>query len=63
MFGRKTKPKAICFDNENQIPVIKCSICNGEQVAGLTFILCDTEGQARTDTADVTLQFRAGLRV
>ena len=34
MFGRKTKPKAIYFDRENQIPVIKCSICNGEQVAG-----------------------------
>ena len=34
MFGRKAKPKAAVIDKENQIPVIKCSICNGEQVAG-----------------------------
>ena len=34
MFGRKAKQKAVCFDKENQIPVIRCSICNGEQVAG-----------------------------
>ena len=34
MFGKKAKAKAAVFDKENQIPVIKCSICNGEQVAG-----------------------------
>ena len=34
MFGRKAKKKAVCFDKENQIPVIRCSTCNGEQVAG-----------------------------
>ncbi len=32
MFRKKTK-KLQC-DKENQIPVLKCSICNGEQVAG-----------------------------
>ena len=34
MFGRKVKAKAVYFDKENQIPVVRCSICNGEQVAG-----------------------------
>ena len=34
MFGRKAKSKAAYFEKENQIPVIKCSICNGEQIAG-----------------------------
>ena len=33
MFKRKQIPKA-SYDKENQIPVLKCSICNGEQVAG-----------------------------
>lgn len=32
MFGRKLKK--IDFDRENQIPVIKCSICTGERAAG-----------------------------
>ena len=31
MFGRKKK---CTYDRENQIPVIRCSICTGEQVAG-----------------------------
>ncbi|MDE7323604.1 MAG: aspartate dehydrogenase [Lachnospiraceae bacterium] len=30
---KKKKKKAI-YDKENQIPILKCSICNGEQVAG-----------------------------
>lgn len=36
MFGKKTgiKPDIKQYDKENQKPVIKCSICNGEQVAG-----------------------------
>lgn len=34
MFGIKNKRKEFSFDMQNQIPVIKCSICNGEQVAG-----------------------------
>ena len=32
MFGRKKKTED--YDRENQIPVIRCSICTGEQVAG-----------------------------
>ena len=32
MFGRKTK--AIEYDRESLRPVIRSSICNGEQVAG-----------------------------
>ncbi len=33
MFGRK-KEKISSYDPATQKPVIKCSICNGEQVAG-----------------------------
>lgn len=33
MFGRK-KVEKIEYDKENLRPVLKCSICNGEQVAG-----------------------------
>lgn len=32
MFRKKTNK--LQYDKENQIPVLKCSICNGEQVAG-----------------------------
>ena len=32
MFGRKKK--TLDYDRENLVPVIRCSICNGEQVAG-----------------------------
>lgn len=34
MFFKKKK-LAIEYDKENQVPILKCSICNGEQVAGL----------------------------
>lgn len=37
MFGRKKAgdlEKLVEYDPENQVPVLKCSICNGEQVAG-----------------------------
>ncbi|MCD8379034.1 MAG: aspartate dehydrogenase [Lachnospiraceae bacterium] len=35
MFGRKSKPVPTkTFDRETKKPVIKCSICNGEQTAG-----------------------------
>lgn len=34
MFKRKKQPQRASYDKENQIPVLKCSICNGEQVAG-----------------------------
>lgn len=30
----KKKVVALSYDKENQKPVLKCSICNGEQVAG-----------------------------
>ena len=30
----KKKEKKVYYDKENQIPILKCSICNGEQVAG-----------------------------
>ena len=33
MFGKKRTEKKP-YDRENQRPVLKCSICNGEQVAG-----------------------------
>ncbi len=32
MFGKKTSKMS--YDKENFKPVLKCSICNGEQVAG-----------------------------
>ena len=34
MFGRKAKPVKVPFDKEGKEPVLKCGICNGEQVAG-----------------------------
>ena len=34
MFGKKEKVKKHAFDTANQRAVLKCSICNGEQVAG-----------------------------
>lgn len=37
MFGRKKQknPERIIYDREVKTPVIRCSICNGEQVGGL----------------------------
>lgn len=32
LFKKKMESKN--YDKENKIPVLKCSICNGEQVAG-----------------------------
>lgn len=34
MFSRKKKPSVQEYDRETYKPVLKCSICNGEQVAG-----------------------------
>lgn len=34
MFGKKKKMVAAEYDKENWKPALKCSICNGEQVAG-----------------------------
>jgi len=36
MFRRKkTAPQRLVFDKETWQPVLKCSICTGEQIAGL----------------------------
>lgn len=34
MFGRRKKRSAISFDKTGKIPVIRSSICTGEQTAG-----------------------------
>lgn len=34
LFKKKAKDPVVKFDKERQRAVIKCSICNGEQVAG-----------------------------
>lgn len=34
MFGRRKKPVTVPYDRGNKIPVIRSSICTGEQVAG-----------------------------
>ena len=34
MLGKKKAAAKKSYDKENQRPVIKCSICTGEQVAG-----------------------------
>ena len=34
LFSRKTQASLVTYDSGTQKPVIKCSICNGEQVAG-----------------------------
>ncbi len=34
MFGRRKKPAAASYDKSGKIPVIRSSICTGEQVAG-----------------------------
>lgn len=34
MFKKKAQMQKMSYDKENQIPVMKCSICNGERVVG-----------------------------
>ena len=34
MLFKKKKQEKLEFDSQNQKPILKCSICNGEQVAG-----------------------------
>lgn len=34
MFGHHKRTKSQSYDQENEVPVLHCSICNGEQVAG-----------------------------
>ena len=38
MFFQKKKPITLTYDKENLKPVLKCSICNGEKVAGFVNI-------------------------
>ncbi len=35
LFGRKKEVRALSYSREEKTPVIRCSICNGEQVGGL----------------------------
>ena len=35
MFGKKKTLEIIQYNKEKKMPVLRCSICNGEQVAGL----------------------------
>lgn len=34
IFKKKNSSKTVSYDREKYKPVLKCSICNGEQVAG-----------------------------
>ncbi|MDO5135885.1 MAG: aspartate dehydrogenase [Eubacteriales bacterium] len=34
MFFRKKRAEKKSYDREHTVPVLKCSICNGEKVAG-----------------------------
>ncbi|MDE5699085.1 MAG: aspartate dehydrogenase [Lachnospiraceae bacterium] len=34
MFKKKAQIQRASYDKENQIPIMKCSICNGERVVG-----------------------------
>ncbi len=34
MFGRRKKVTVSTYDKSGKVPVIRCSICTGEQVAG-----------------------------
>ena len=39
MFGIRKKPQVIPYDKSGKIPVIRSSICTGEQVAGFEDIV------------------------
>ena len=34
LFSKKKAVEPLSYDRENEYPVLHCSICNGEQVAG-----------------------------
>ena len=34
LFSKKKKTEFLSYDREKEYPVLRCSICNGEQVAG-----------------------------
>ncbi len=54
LFGKKKS--AGSYDRKNEIPVIRCSICNGEQVAGFLDV---NSGAFRED---VLIRDPAGLK-
>lgn len=35
MLWKKKQPQTVAYDKDNWKPVLRCSICTGEQVAGL----------------------------
>ena len=39
MFGWRKKPEALLYDKSGKVPVIRASICTGEQVAGFKDIV------------------------
>ena len=39
MFGKRKRPEAIPYNKSGKIPVIRSSICTGEQVAGFKDIV------------------------
>ncbi len=53
LFGKKKAEGS--YDRKNEIPVIRCSICNGEQVAGFREIHSGTfrEDSLIRDPADL----------
>ncbi len=56
MFGKKQKPEKKTYDPQNQKPVIKCSICNGEQVAGFQDIRTGKMEEVMLIRGDADLQ-------
>lgn len=39
MFGKRKRPESIPYDKSGKVPVIRSSICTGEQVAGFKDII------------------------
>lgn len=57
MFWKKAKMQKKTYDRENQIPVLKCSICTGEQVAGFKNIHTDKFDDVMLIADDKDLKF------
>ena len=45
MFGKRKKPQVIPYDKSGKVPVIRSSICTGEQVAGFKNIASGKFGE------------------
>ena len=57
MFGiRKKKEDRIKFDPDLQTPVLRCSICNGERVAGFKDKKTGAFTEAKLITTDAELE-------